>query len=159
MAETNPDPEQIEQDLAQTRARIDHRLSDLEERLSPAQLLNQGLQRLSGADGADFTRDMLARARANPLPVLMTGMGLAWWFLSEKSGKPSRTSRFGPGEVQPLGGSTRASSSGKSADSMTASGNTILALGALGAAVGAILAMTVPMTSYEERALGGAAIG
>lgn len=84
MTASDNDPDQIERDLERTRERMDDRLSQLEERLTPGQLLNDGLASLSRTDGADFTRDLLARARSNPAPVLVAGVGLAWLFLSER---------------------------------------------------------------------------
>jgi hypothetical protein len=154
MAETEPDPERIEQDLAQTRARIDDRLSDLEERLSPKQLLNEGLATLSGSDGGDFARDMLARARANPLPVLLTGLGVAWWVLSEKSGDEARPSRYGMRQSGEGAGRAGLSRPAVSAAPPPRTAPAVLALGALGAVVGAVLAVTIPTTRYEKRTLG-----
>ncbi|WP_010219384.1 DUF3618 domain-containing protein [Sphingomonas sp. PAMC 26621] len=45
----------IEQDLARTRARMDHRLDELQEHLTPKQMLNDAFAYFQGGDGADFT--------------------------------------------------------------------------------------------------------
>lgn len=73
---------EIERDLAETRARLDDRLSALQDKIAPSQLANDTLSFFHGGDGADFTRDLLGRAKANPLPVALIGVGLAWLMAS-----------------------------------------------------------------------------
>ena len=96
MADDTPETEQIERDLAQTRARMDHRLDELQDKLTPAQMLNDAFASFSGGNGADFTRDLMARARANPLPVALTGIGLAWLMSSSGQPAPTAMSRTAP---------------------------------------------------------------
>ena len=55
MSETT-ETDQIERDLARTRARMDNRLDELQDRLSPGQLVNDAFAYFKGGDGADFTR-------------------------------------------------------------------------------------------------------
>lgn len=73
---------EIERDLAETRARLDGRLSDLQDKMAPTQLANDALSFLHGGDGADFTRNLFARAKANPLPVALIGAGVTWLLAS-----------------------------------------------------------------------------
>ena len=84
LAETD----RIEQDLARTRARMDSRLDELQDHLSPKQMLNDAFAYFRGGDGADFTQDLVSRARANPLPVALVGVGIAWLMASSHS-RPS----------------------------------------------------------------------
>jgi ElaB/YqjD/DUF883 family membrane-anchored ribosome-binding protein len=72
------DPDTIERELAETRARLDVRLEELERRLSPGQLVDSGLDYLRHGQGAAFARNLGAEVRDNPLPVAVTGIGLAW---------------------------------------------------------------------------------
>ena len=72
------DPTAIEHGLAETRARLDARLEELERRLSPGQLVDTGLNYLRHGQGAEFARNLGAELRDNPLPVAVTGIGLAW---------------------------------------------------------------------------------
>ncbi len=74
--------DRIEQDLARTRARMDSRLGELQDHLTPKQMLNDAFAYFRGGDGADFTKDLVTRARANPLPVALTGIGIAWLMAS-----------------------------------------------------------------------------
>ena len=82
MADANSDTDQIERDLARTRERMDHRLDELGQRLQPNQLVNDALAQVSGGSGADFTRTLVAKARANPVPAALAGIGLAWLLAS-----------------------------------------------------------------------------
>lgn len=84
----------IERDLARTRARMDHRLDELQDRLSPSQLLNDTFACFQGGDGADFTQSLIARVKANPLPAALTGVGIAWLMASNsKPAGPARPAR------------------------------------------------------------------
>jgi len=74
LSETN----QIEQDLARTRARMDERLDALQEKMAPAQIVNDTFVHIAGNDGAAFAERLIARAKANPLAVALTGVGFAW---------------------------------------------------------------------------------
>lgn len=74
--------DRIERDLAATRARMDHRLDELQDHLTPKQMLNDAFAYFRGGEGADFTKDLVTKARANPLPVALVGIGIAWLWAS-----------------------------------------------------------------------------
>ena len=82
MADTLSDSDQIEADLARTRSRMDHRLDQLQEHLTPKQMLNDAFAYFRGGDGADITHDLLSRVRANPMPLALVGVGVAWLIAS-----------------------------------------------------------------------------
>jgi hypothetical protein len=83
----------IEEDLADTRERLDQRLGALQQKLSPRQLINDGLAYVQGGDGADFARDLAVRVQRNPIPALMVAGGLAWLFAAKsQSGDDGRSS-------------------------------------------------------------------
>ena len=87
MADATDDTDQIERDLAKTRARMDSRLDELQDRLSPNQLVNDALSHVTGGDGADFTQKLIAKAKGNPIPAALAGVGIAWLMASgQKSG-------------------------------------------------------------------------
>jgi hypothetical protein len=80
--------DQIERDLAKTRARMDNRLDELQDRLSPGSLLNDALAYFKGGDGGEFSQDLFAKLKANPLPAALTGIGLAWLMASSNRPAP-----------------------------------------------------------------------
>ena len=84
MADTTDDTNQIERDLAQTRARMDRRLDELGDRLQPSQLVNDALSHVTGGNGADFTQTLIAKAKANPVPAALTAIGIAWLMASNQ---------------------------------------------------------------------------
>ena len=85
MADATDDTDQIERDLAQTRARMDRRLDELGDRLQPNQLVNDALAQVTGGDGADFAQTLIAKARANPVPAALAGIGIAWLLASSQN--------------------------------------------------------------------------
>ena len=85
MADDTNDTDQIERDLAQTRARMDRRLDELGDRLQPNQLVNDALAHVIGGNGSDFTQTLIAKAKANPLPAALAGVGIAWLMASSQN--------------------------------------------------------------------------
>lgn len=74
--------ERIEQDLAETRARMDRRLDELQDRLSPSQIVNEAFAYLQGSGGADVARNLIIRVRDNPIPFALTAVGIGWLMAS-----------------------------------------------------------------------------
>ena len=95
----------IEQDLDQTRSRLDGHLSELQSRLSPGQVLDDLMRYFRGKEGADFGRSLLESVRANPLPTAVSGIGLAWLMASSprggSAGGPSASGATGRVRVYP----------------------------------------------------------
>lgn len=89
MADARTDSDQIEADLARTRARMDDRLDQLQEHLSPRQMVNDVFAYFRGGDGTDIAQDLVSRARANPIPLALVGVGIAWLMASNGAGGAS----------------------------------------------------------------------
>ncbi len=87
MSDANANAAQIERNLDQTRARLNRNLETLEDRFSPNQLMEQAISYLRTGQGAAFTRNLGVSVRENPVPAVITGIGLAW--LMASSNKPS----------------------------------------------------------------------
>ncbi len=68
----------IEHDLDATRARLGSHLSQLQDRLSPGQVLDDLMGYFRGSEGAAFGANLLDQVRANPMPAAITTVGLAW---------------------------------------------------------------------------------
>ena len=86
MSEHTSDPRRIEHDLDQTRSRLDGHLTELQQRLSPGQVLDDVMRYFRGSEGADFGRSLLDSVRANPLPAALTGIGVAWLMTANPRG-------------------------------------------------------------------------
>ena len=81
--------DQIERDLAATRARMDRRLDELGDKLAPNQLVSDTLTQVTGGNGADFAQSLIAKAKANPIPAALASVGIAWLMASSQN-KASR---------------------------------------------------------------------
>jgi len=86
VSERSSDPAAIEQELEETRARLGHHLDQLVQRLSPGQLLDEGLSYLRTGQGAAFARNLGAQVRDNPLPVTLSAVSLAWLAVASSLG-------------------------------------------------------------------------
>jgi hypothetical protein len=88
------DTAQIEQDLAETRARMDERLDELQGKFSPSQMINDAFAHFRDGDGGDFTMELIDRAKANPVPLAITAVGVVWLLASGK-GSPKQALKHG----------------------------------------------------------------
>lgn len=87
MNDYHGDPAAIEQELAATRVRLGNHLEELSRRLSPGQLLDEGLAYLREGQASTFVRNLGADVRDNPLPVAVAGLGLAWLAIAGGMGR------------------------------------------------------------------------
>jgi hypothetical protein len=88
-------PEEIERGIKRTRADISRALNNLQQRLSPSSLIGEALTsakvgsalRSARSGTADFATSLGRAMGHNPLPVLLTGIGVAWLAFSSRSGE------------------------------------------------------------------------
>jgi hypothetical protein len=90
--------DQIVADIERTRAEIDQTLSAIEHRLSPGQLVDQGIAYLRQSDARRFASNLGHQVRDNPLPVALVGIGLAWLMASGRDGAARPERWDDPGE-------------------------------------------------------------
>ena len=82
MSDNTAEQDRIERDLARTRSRMDTRLSELQERLTPGQIVDDLMGYFRGSEGGEFARNLMASVRSNPMPAALTGIGLTWLMAS-----------------------------------------------------------------------------
>jgi ElaB/YqjD/DUF883 family membrane-anchored ribosome-binding protein len=75
---------EIEGEVQQSRAEIEHTLDAIQERLSPGQMVDQALGYFRGGRGVDFARNLGDSIAANPIPVALVGLGVAWMMFSSQ---------------------------------------------------------------------------
>ena len=92
MSDKSVDPARIERDLNQTRSRLGSHLSELQDRLSPGQVVDDLMGYFRGSEGAEFGRSLLDNVRGNPMPAALTGIGLAWLMASNPRAGAGHTS-------------------------------------------------------------------
>ena len=74
------DPEQIEERIEHTRARLSQNLDELGDRMSPGNLVDEAL-RYFETGPKEFAGSLGNQVRANPMGALLTAAGVAWMAL------------------------------------------------------------------------------
>lgn len=160
-------PEEILAEIHRTRDEMDHTLQAIEHRLTPGQLVDQGLEYLKKSGAREYVSNLSGSLKTHPLPATLTGIGIAW-LMAVGNKQPAQSSSYdtGPGIGERMqSAKERASQIGSSArqqldrarggwDSML--NEHPLALGAIGLAIGAVCAAMAPRTEKEDKLMGQA---
>lgn len=187
-------PDEILAEIDRTRGEMDRTLSAIEQRLTPGQLVDQGLSYFRESGANEFVQNLGGAAKNNPLPVALVGIGLTW--LMALGRQPAQHQGFGAYAAESSGPGMRERASdamqgfservgsaksriGDTASSLReragqATGTARaqwerarggidymiheqpLALGAIGIAIGAVLAAAAPRTRTEQELMGEA---
>jgi ElaB/YqjD/DUF883 family membrane-anchored ribosome-binding protein len=83
------DPATLEREIDQTRANMDRTLGALERKFSPGQLLDEAMSFVK-ENGGDFATNLGQSIRDNPMPAVLTVVGIAWMVAS--SNRPNKQS-------------------------------------------------------------------
>jgi hypothetical protein len=107
--------EQLEQQAERNRAAVSDTLRELNDRLTPGEILDEVMCYMKGG-GNEFLGNLGKQVTANPLPVTLIGAGLAWFLLAKNGG--ANTNGFSM--TKPVGngasyGKTTGSSMGETA--------------------------------------------
>lgn len=204
-AEAQKDPDELEREIDQKRAEIGNIVHALESKLSPGELIDTALGYVKGGSG-EFLGNLSTTVKANPVPTLLTTVGLIWLMAGQNRQPHSNvtTTSYSPGSSGPSMGEklsaktdslkqqgadlkdkasqmthnvseslgnarARASDSSRqastrlkgSAERAQGGFNQLLqeqplALGAIGIAIGALIAAAVPSSRREDEMLGEA---
>lgn len=169
-------PEEIQAEIAHTRAEMDATLNAIEHRLTPGQLVDQGIDYLRNSGARQYITNLGGSVKDNPIPTTLAGIGLAWLMASanrpvqykfiERGGeRPSEPGAMDKARDKAHQASDRISAAAQSArnqvERVRSGWDTMLnehplALGAIGLAIGAIAAAIVPRTETEDEMMGPA---
>jgi hypothetical protein len=96
-------PEEIQAEIARARGDMDATLNAIEQRLTPGQLVDQGIDYLRNSGANEFVSNLGGSVKTNPLPVALVGIGIAW-LMATGNRKPSydymQSESSGPGMMQ-----------------------------------------------------------
>jgi hypothetical protein len=67
----------LEREVAEQRRRVEDRIGEIRDRLSPGQLLDEALT-YTRHGGAHFLTNLGQQVSANPIPAVLAGVGIAW---------------------------------------------------------------------------------
>jgi ElaB/YqjD/DUF883 family membrane-anchored ribosome-binding protein len=84
MTYDNKSSADLEREVADQRDRVEARIGEIKDRLSPGQLLDEALS-YTKHGGAHFASNFGTQISANPLPAALVGVGLAWLISSTAS--------------------------------------------------------------------------
>lgn len=200
--EAQKDPEVLEREIDQQRNEIGNIVHALESKLSPGELIDTALGYVKGG-GGEFFNNLGNTVKANPVPTLLTSVGLIWLMAGQNRRPPapsySSSVSTGPSVTDKLSATTaslkqqgagmkdKASQMGaeishtlgnakaRATDSSRHAADTLrhqadrarggfsqllheqpLAVGAMGIALGALIAAAIPPTRREDEMLGKA---
>jgi hypothetical protein len=84
--------QELEREVTESRERIDRTIEAIQDKLTPGQLIDEGL-RMVRSDATGFVGQLGQAIRANPIPAALVGVGLIWLLLA--SGTRSATHHDG----------------------------------------------------------------
>jgi len=87
----NKSAAELQREVEQQRSRLEDRIDQIQEKLSPGQLVDELLNYTKGG-GGEFISSLQKNVTANPLPVALLGVSLAWLIAKPGSSQPSYSS-------------------------------------------------------------------
>jgi len=179
-------PQDILAEIDRTRNEMDYTLSAIERRLTPGQLVDQGIDYLRQSGANEFVQNLAGQVKYNPLPVTLVGIGLAWLMaagnkpvdgasasygtaLGERAGemkdkvaegtqamrdRATAATQSAKERIGALGTSARGQVERAKSGTEYMLRERPLALGAVGLAIGAVLAAMAPRTRQEDELMG-----
>ncbi|SFW49380.1 DUF3618 domain-containing protein [Pseudomonas sp. NFACC04-2] len=97
--ESEKSPEAIEREIDEQRAHISHIVDALGSKFTPGQMLDQALT-LAKGNGSAFFSNLGTSVRNNPVPAVLTTVGLCWLMLGQNQPPPRTGYRVGPDQDQ-----------------------------------------------------------
>jgi len=79
---------QLEREVNEQRNRVEARIGEIKDRLSPGQLVDELLSYTKDG-GSNFAGNFAQQVTANPIPAALVGVGLVWLMGSNLSGMQS----------------------------------------------------------------------
>jgi ElaB/YqjD/DUF883 family membrane-anchored ribosome-binding protein len=98
-------PEEIQAEIARTRGDMDATLTAIEQRLTPGQLVDQGLDYLRHSGARQYASNLGESVKNNPIPLALMGISMAW-LMATGNRRPSYSYDYessessGPGMLQ-----------------------------------------------------------
>ncbi len=82
----------IQREIDVDRQRIGARIDAIQERMSPGQLVDEVLAYAKGSGGGEYVSNLGKALKANPLPVALMGVSLAWLTVKQGTEVPGTAS-------------------------------------------------------------------
>ena len=82
----------LQREIDRDRQRIGDRIEAIQERMSPGQLMDEVIAYAKGSGGGEYVSNLGHAIKANPLPVALMGVSLAWLIAKGTSSSSTGTS-------------------------------------------------------------------
>jgi hypothetical protein len=92
---------EVEAEVEASRSELDRNVEALKQKMTPGQLFDEAT-RMAGGSGQAIASKFVEQAKANPMPLAVMGLGLAWLMVSNNRQQTSSSSY-----AYPVGGETR----------------------------------------------------
>ena len=92
--------DEILAEVESVRSDMDSTLSAIERKLTPGQLVDQGLDYLRTSGANEFVSNLGSSVKQNPIPVALVGVCLAWLMASSRNGNASTGSQSTSGMLR-----------------------------------------------------------
>lgn len=76
---------ELQREIDADRLRIEDRIDAIQERMSPGQLIDEMLAYAKSSGGGEYVRNLGQSLKANPLPVALMGVSLAWLMAKQET--------------------------------------------------------------------------
>ncbi|HYC41754.1 MAG TPA: DUF3618 domain-containing protein [Noviherbaspirillum sp.] len=80
----NRSPEEIESDIARTRADFSSTIDAIQHKLSPSEMMDNAVDYALNTTPGAFSMNLVNSVRDNPIPVALIGIGIAWLFAADR---------------------------------------------------------------------------
>jgi len=156
------DANELEREIDETRASVYATLEALERKLSPEHLLDLTLGRVR-EHGGQFAGNLGSSMKENPVPMLLTSIGIAWMMLSgRRDGNGMSPHASGVRETVQNARERLGQSRETAREQLSRARSGVdyllheqpLVLGALGIVAGALIGATLPASEEEDRLIG-----
>lgn len=80
---------EIEREIEDDRLRIEEKITAIQQRMSPGQMLDEALNYVKSSGGAEYFTNLGSSLKTNPIPVALMGISLAWLMASPGNSRSS----------------------------------------------------------------------
>lgn len=139
---TRAHPAAIAREIDVTRSEVDQTLDALQAKLSPGQLLDRAVEFMR-ENGGELANSLGRSVRRNPLPMILTGVGLIWMMSMSRASAHPQTGRLSGDGLTATGRRPSGSISGLMREQP-------VLVGAVALALGVLLGYALPSTEAED---------
>ncbi|MDX0541706.1 DUF3618 domain-containing protein [Sinorhizobium medicae] len=98
---------ELQREIEADRQRIEEKLHEIQERMSPGELMDELLEYAKTSGGSEYLSNLGVALKSNPIPVALMGVSLAWLIANPASRAPRHEEQDDDYPLAPVRGSVR----------------------------------------------------